>query len=68
MAKPSNILIHHFDPAKSCRLDDDGDIMNGFYYQFADALDVPMGGLIGPYGQGAAAEKAALAAFHSNDF
>lgn len=68
MIKPSNILIHHFDASKSCRLDDDGDVMNGFYYQFTDTLDMPVGGLIGPYGHGPAAEKAALAALNSNDF
>lgn len=69
MPKAHNILIHEFDPsADPPYLDDDGDQMIGFYYQFTDEDDEPLSDLIGPYPYNGAAEKAALRAFKSNDF
>ncbi len=69
MPKATNILIHEFDPSidPTC-LDDEGDPMIGFYYQFTDEDDLPVSGLIGPYSYDKAAEKAAMRAFRANDF
>ena len=68
MPKPTTILIHEYDPSKGVFLDDDGDPMFGFYYQFADDEDTPIGGMIGPYRYGRTAEKAAARAFDTEDF
>lgn len=68
MPKPVHILIHRFQPSQNPTLDDDGDEMNGFYYQFTDATDIPLGGLVGPYGLAVAAERAAEQALITNDF
>lgn len=43
-------LIHEFDiNRKPITLDEEGDPMVGFYYQFIDINSVPVTGLIGPY-------------------
>jgi hypothetical protein len=69
MTKVHNILIHEFDPnADPTYLDDEGDPMIGFYYQFTDEDDQPISELIGPYSYDKAAEKAAMRAYRSNDF
>lgn len=63
-----NALIHEFDPRKPDVLDDEGDPMVGSYYQFIDENEIPVGGLIGPYRDNAAAEAAAVRAFSRRDF
>lgn len=68
MPKPINILIHEFDETTGPYIDDDGDQMHGFYFQFIDENDEPVTDLIGPYGYDGAAERAALRAYHSKDF
>lgn len=68
MAKPIGILIHHFRPCENPSLDDDGDERDGFYYQFSDELDLPVGAMMGPYRYKSAVEAAAVKAFRANDF
>jgi len=68
MPKPANILIHEFDPAIQSVTDDDGDEVLGFYYEFIDENETPIGYMIGPYRDGPSAEKAALRAWKLNDF
>lgn len=63
-----NALIHEFDAAKSPVFDDDGDHMIGFYYQFIDENETPVGGLIGPYRGKPECAKAAKRAFNRKDF
>lgn len=62
-----NALIHEFDVAKPPILDDDGDQMVGFYYQFTDDADLPVTGLVGPYKWRRDCEKAAIRAFNTKD-
>lgn len=64
----SNALIHEFDPALPPLFDDDGELLLGFYYQFIDEHDAPVNGLVGPYRDKGAAERAAKRAFASKDF
>lgn len=69
MAKPANVMIHEFEPSTApIHFDDEGDQLLGFYYQFTDAGDQPLGDLIGPYSVNTDAERAAMRAFNSNDF
>ena len=63
-----NALIHEFDAAKPAILDDDGDQMVGFYYQFTDVNEQPIGGLIGPYKRKPDCVKAAKRAFKTKDY
>ncbi len=63
-----NALIHEFDAAKPPVFDEDGDQMIGFYYQFIDAEDTPVTGLVGPYGDKPACDKAARKAFATKDY
>jgi hypothetical protein len=63
-----NALIHEFDSASPPYFDDEGDLMLGSYYQFIDQDDQPVSGLIGPYTDNIAAERAAKVAFNSGDF
>ena len=67
MPKPHNILIHEFEPVIPPIVDDDGDEMLGFYYQFTDEAEEPISALIGPYRYSTAAEKAAIRAFKRRD-
>ncbi len=60
--------IHEFDSHGPPSLDDEGDERLGFYYQFIDEADDPVGGLIGPYAFKEHAERAAQAAFRRGDF
>lgn len=62
-----NALIHEFDAAKSPILDEEGDQMVGFYYQFTDEVDVPVTGLVGPYKWKRDCEAAAKRAFKNQD-
>lgn len=62
-----SVLIHEFDAHKPPILDDDGDPMIGFYYQFINAEDKPLSGLIGPYKRKGEAATAAQRAFDTND-
>ena len=64
----ANALIHEFDKNKPPVLDEDGDQMLGFYYQFIDAGDRPITGLIGPYGVKQDCVDAATTAFHKHDY
>jgi hypothetical protein len=66
--KTINALIHTFSPSSPPSFDDEGDLMLGSYFQFIDENDIPMGGLIGPYFDNLAAEKAARRAFKYKDF
>ena len=69
MHKPANLLIHNFIPsANPILVDEDGDELLGFYYQFTDEYGVPLSGLIGPFSRNEEAEKAALKALELNDF
>lgn len=68
MTTACNCLIHEFDPALPPLFDDEGDQMLGYYFQFIDKDDNPVGELIGPYSDSRAAEKAAQRAFTSRDF
>lgn len=60
-------MIHEYD-VTSTHLDDEGDPLLGFYFQFTDSDDQPVSNMIGPYSHNKAAERAALRAFHSRDF
>lgn len=55
------VLIHEFEANKQPVLDDDGDQMIGFYYQFDNAS------LIGPFKHRKEVEVAAQRAFDTND-
>lgn len=66
--KVTGAKIHEFEPSGLPYFDDDGDQMIGFYYQWLDEEDNPIGGLIGPYGYQAAVERAAERAFARRDF
>lgn len=63
-----NALIHEFVPSEMPYFDEEGDQMLGYYYQFIDEADEPVGQLIGPYGYEELAERAASRAFRSKDF
>lgn len=60
--------IHEFEASGMPYFDDDGDQMIGFYYQWLDVDDNPIGGLIGPYSHQEAVESAATRAFKHKDF
>jgi hypothetical protein len=64
----ANALIHEFNKQGPPIMDDDGDQMLGFYYQFTDAEDHAIAGLIGPYRKRVEAEHAARRAFEAHDF
>jgi hypothetical protein len=69
MHKPANLLIHNFIPSSDpIIVDEEGDEMLGFYYQFADENGKPISNLVGPYQHDKAAEEAALKALELNDF
>lgn len=55
------VLIHEFEKHKPVVLDDEGDQMLGFYYQFGTAS------LIGPFKHRDEVESAAQRAFATND-
>lgn len=61
-------LIHEFDPKAPPRVDEDGEIMLGFYYQFLDVASQPITGLYGPYRYRLDAEGAAQRAFERHDY
>lgn len=61
-------LIHEFAAHGPPSFDDEGDAREGFYYQFIDQNELPVGGLIGPYGIKEHAERAAQNAFRAGDF
>lgn len=69
MQQPHNIMIHEFHPTSlPVYIDDEGDQMIGFYFQFTDEDDKPVSAMIGPYSHNKHAEKAALRAFNTKDF
>lgn len=68
MTQATNALIHEFNKEGPIITDDDGDQMLGFYYQFTDAEDIAIAGLIGPFNRRAEAEKAAQRAFEVRDY
>lgn len=68
MTQATNALIHEFNTDGPVTVDDDGDQMLGYYYQFTDIDDVAIAGLIGPYLRRAEAEQAAQRAFEIRDF
>lgn len=69
MQEPSSVMIHEFEANKlPVHLDDEGEQMIGFYFQFVDGANRPLGGLVGPYGHNGAAEEAAQHAFNKRDF
>jgi hypothetical protein len=68
MQEAQHILIHHFENFGHPFLDDEGDRMLGFYYQFIDKNNIPISNMIGPYSIGDEAEKAALKAMREGDF
>lgn len=58
MPKPkqqANAEIHEFDGST---VDEDGEIMIGWYYRFLDTHDVPISLLMGPYASAGEAEAA----------
>lgn len=61
-------LIHEFTSAGTIIVDDEGDQMLGFYYQFAVGEQQALTGLIGPYSKRTDVERAAQAAFDRGDF
>lgn len=61
-------LVHEFNSSGPVILDEDGDAMLGWYYQFADDEDKAVTGLIGPYSKRAEAQLAAERAFSKKDF
>lgn len=61
-------LIHDYCASQPTQFDEDGDVLLGSYYQFLDEDDYPVGGLIGPYTDTFAAERAAKRAFRLKDY
>lgn len=61
-------LIHEFKSTGTIIMDDEGDQMLGFYYQFAVGEEQALTGLIGPYSKRTDVERAAQAAFERGDF
>lgn len=59
--------IHHYDGSDLSKIDDEGDTLIGFYYQFLNKLDVPVGVLMGPYNSATEAEQACQSAFNRGD-
>lgn len=51
--------IHHFDGTLQDLVDDDGDVLQGWYFQHMDG-DKPTGSLTGPYGSSKECESAAI--------
>ncbi len=51
----ANAEIHQFDGST---VDEDGEIMLGFYYRFLDTHDIPISLLMGPYASASEAEAA----------
>lgn len=69
MQQPHSVMIHEFHASGiPIHLDDEGDQMVGFYFQFTDEDDQPVSDMIGPYKHNKAAEHAALRAFNTRDF
>ena len=69
MTQPHNIIIHEFSGTTLPRYtDNEGDEMEGFYFQFTDVDDRPLSDLIGPYRYEAGAKKAAMRAFKAKDY
>lgn len=60
--------IHEFEPSGPPYFDEEGDQMIGFYYQWLDESDDPIGRLIGPYRYQDQVERAAEKAFHRRDY
>lgn len=66
--KVQGIRIHEFLPNEPECHDVDGELLLGFYYQFTDADDRPLFGLIGPYRHRFEVEGAARVAFDRQDY
>ena len=69
MNKDSYATIHEFSIINGLtHLDEDGDPMIGWYYQFLDIYERPITKLMGPYGTNTEAEKACQKAYDRKDF
>lgn len=59
--------IHHYEGIDPNMVDDDGDPLQGWYFQLMRAIGDPISALIGPYGSHSDCEDAAIFEWNESD-